>query len=152
MNVENGFAPSASLAFDPTLRFLRNGRDMSSYTHVDVLHESYFLAFLLLLSLNAPLNPGNPYIGSRTEHGFGTQDPADCSATLPEVATRALKSAWFHKWIVNLRPRPEDYGALIQARITNQNPRPQAAANLPTEVLNSQGVARTFAQNQRSEE
>lgn len=146
LNVVNGFPPSGSLTFDPTLRFLRNGRDMSSYTHVDVLHESYFLAFLLLLSLNAPLNPGNPYIGSKTEHGFGTLDGADCSATLPEVATRALKAAWFHKWIVNLRPRPEDYGALIQARNTKQTTQPQAAGKLHADVLNSQALARTFSQ------
>jgi hypothetical protein len=146
MNVENGFAPSASLAFDPTLRFLRNGRDLASYTHVDVLHETYFLAFLLLLQLNALPNPGNPYIGSRTEHGFGTQDGADCSATLPEVATRALKAAWFHKWIVNLRQRPEDYGALVHARLTNRTPLPQAAGHLHADVLNSQAVARTFSQ------
>ncbi|HKT49947.1 MAG TPA: vanadium-dependent haloperoxidase, partial [Candidatus Angelobacter sp.] len=146
MNVENGFPPSASLAFDPTLRFLRNGRDMASYTHVDVLHETYFLAFLLLLQLNAPLNPGNPYIGSRTEHGFGTLDGADCSATLPEVATRALKAAWFHKWIVNLRQRPEDYGALVHAHITNRSPMPQAASHLHADVLNSQAVAKTFSQ------
>ena len=73
LNVVSGFPPTGQLQFDPTLRFLRNGRDMASYTHVDVLHETYFLAFLLLLSLNAPLNPGNPYNGSRTEHGFGTQ-------------------------------------------------------------------------------
>ncbi|HET9365239.1 MAG TPA: phosphoesterase [Candidatus Angelobacter sp.] len=146
MNVENGFAPSASLAFDPTPRFLRNGRDLSSYTHVDVLHESYFLAFLGLLGLNVPLNPGNPYIGSRTEHGFGTLDAADCSATLPEVATRALKGAWFHKWIVNLRQRPEDYGALVHAHLTNRSPMPQAASHLHADVLNSQAVARTFSQ------
>jgi len=146
MNVENGFPPSAALAFDPTLRFLRNGRDMASYTHVDVLHETYFLAFLLLLSLNAPLNPGNPYVGSRTEHGFGTQDGADCSATLPECATRALKASWFHKWIVNLRQRPEDYGALVHAHITNRSPMPQAASHLHADVLNSQAVARTFSQ------
>ena len=146
MNVENGFPPSGSLAFDPTPRFLRNGRDMTAYTHVDVLHETYFLAFLLLLQLNAPLNPGNPYIGSRTEHGFGTLDGADCSATLPEVATRALKAAWFHKWVVNLRQRPEDYGALVHARLTNRAPMPQAASSLHADVLNSQAVARTFSQ------
>jgi hypothetical protein len=146
LNVENGFAPSGSLAFDPTPRFLRNGRDMASYTHVDVLHETYFLAFLLLLALNAPLNPGNPYNGSKTEHGFGTLDAADCSATLPEVATRALKASWFHKWIVNLRPRPEDYGALLHARLTNRTPMPQAAAKLHADALNSQAVAKTFSQ------
>jgi hypothetical protein len=146
INVENGFPPSGSLVFDPTFRFLRNGRDMASYTRVDVLHETYFLALLVLLGIKAPSNPGNPYNGSRTEHGFGTLDGADASATLPEMATRALKAAWFHKWIVNLRQRPEDYGALVHARITNRQHMPQAARVLHSDVLNSQAVARTFSQ------
>jgi hypothetical protein len=35
------------------------------------------------------------------------------------MATRALKASWFHKWVVNLRQRPEEIGALLQARMTN---------------------------------
>jgi hypothetical protein len=145
-NVQNGFPPSGSLTFDPTLRHIRNGRDLASYTHVDVLHEAYFIAFLVLAGLHTPLNPGNPYNGSRTEHGFGTLDAADCAATLPEMATRALKAAWFHKWIVNLRQRPEEYGALVHARKTNRVPVPKAALDVHADVLNSQAVAQTFSQ------
>jgi len=48
-----------------------------------------------------------------------------------------LKAAWFHKWIVDLRMRPEEYGALVQANLTHQNPMPQAAAALHHDVLNS---------------
>lgn len=145
-SVESGFPPSASLAFDPTLRHIRNGRDLASFTHVDVLHETYFIAFLVLTGIGTPLNPGNPYIGSRTEHGFGTLDPADCAGTLPEMATRALKASWFHKWIVNLRQRPEEYGALVHARKTNRVPMPKAALDVHADVLNSQAAARTFSQ------
>jgi hypothetical protein len=145
-NVQNGFPPSASLAFDSTLRHIRNGRDLTAYTHVDVLHEAYFIAFLILAGLHAPLNPGNPYIGSRSEHGFGTLDPVDCAATLPEMATRALKAAWFHKWIVNLRQRPEEYGALVHARLATVTPTPQASKNLHADVLNSQAVRNSFNQ------
>jgi hypothetical protein len=155
MNVQNGHAPSGVLAFDPTFRHIRNGRDLTSYTHVDVLHEAHFIAFLVLAGINTPLNPGNPYgvrqiggraIGNKSEHGFGTLDPADCAATLPEMATRALKAAWFHKWVVNLRQRPEEYGALVHARKTNRAPIPQAANALHADVLNSQAAAKTFAQ------
>jgi hypothetical protein len=145
-NVQNGFPPSGVLSFDPTLRHIRNGRDLASYTHVDVLHEAYFVAFLVLAGIHTPLNAGNPYNGSRTEHGFGTLDGADCAATLPEMATRALKAAWFHKWIVNLRQRPEEYGALVHARKTNRVPMPKAALDVHADVLNSQAVAQTFSQ------
>jgi hypothetical protein len=155
MNVQNGFPPSGVLQFDPTLRYIRNGRDLASYPHVCLPPEPYFIAMLILAGIDAPLNPGNPYgvrqhagtaIGNRSEHGFATLDPADCAGTLPEVTTRALKAAWFHKWVVNLRQRPEEYGALVHARKTNRAPIPQAANALHPDVLNSQGAARTFAQ------
>lgn len=136
-NVQNGLPPSASLVFDTTLRYLRNGRSLAAYTHVDVLHQAYFIAMLVLAGLGAPRNPGNPYIGSKTEHGFGTLGGADFPATIPEMATRALKASWFHKWIVNLRQRPEEYGALVQANKTNVKPFPQAAGALHSDVFNS---------------
>jgi hypothetical protein len=144
--VESGFTPSASLAFDATFRHMRNGRSLSAFTHVDVLHQSYFTAFLVLIGIGAPLNPGNPYVGSRSQHGFGTLDPVEAAATVPEMATRALKAAWFHKWIINLRQRPEEVGALVHARLTNRNPLPQASARLHPDVLNSQAAARVFSQ------
>jgi len=140
--VESGFAPSPSLAFDPTYRYVRMGRDMTAYTHVDVLHQEYFVAALVLAGINCPVNPGNPYVGSLSEHGFGTfgstaGGPVDAVGTVPEMATRALKAAWFHKWIVNLRQRPEEVGALVQALMTNQRPMPQAARALHRDLLNS---------------
>jgi len=112
------------------------------YTHVDALHQAYFVACLILAEIGTPVNPGNPYIGSQTQHGFGTfgsaqGGPVDAVGTLPEMATRALKAAWFHKWVVNLRQRPAELGALVHARLTNQNPMPQAAAALHHDVLNS---------------
>jgi hypothetical protein len=46
------------------------------------------------------------------------------------MAARALKAAWFHKWVVNLRQRPEEVAALVHAYLTNQHPMPQAARAL----------------------
>jgi hypothetical protein len=53
------------------------------------------------------------------------------------MSTRALKAGWFHKWIVHLRNRPEEYGALVHANLTHQDPMPQAAAALHHDVFNS---------------
>jgi hypothetical protein len=136
-NVQNGVRPTGQLHFDPVFRFLRQGRDLAAYTRVDVLYQAYFVAFMFLAGLGAQLNPGNPYLGSETERGFGTLGGPDAAGTLAEMATRALKAAWFHKWIVNLRMRPEEYGALVQANITHTHPFPQAAGALHADVLNS---------------
>jgi hypothetical protein len=141
-SVESGFPPSQSLQFDPVNRLMRMGRDLAAYTHVDVLHQAYFCASVIMAEIGTPPNPGNPYNHSLTQHGFGTfggpqAGPVDAVGTVPEMATRALKAAWFHKWVVDLRQRPEEVGALVQARLTNQNPMPQAAQHLHSDLLNS---------------
>lgn len=150
--IESGFQPSASLQYDPTYRFVRMGRDLTAYTHVDALHQAYFIAGLVLAGIGAPVNPGNPYVNSLSEHGFGTfgsassqAGPVDAVGTIPEMATRALKAAWFHKWIVNLRQRPEEMGALIQALMTNQHPMPQASRALHRDVLNSAALSLIYS-------
>ena len=143
--VQNGGNSGRTLAFDPTFRYLRSGRDLAAYTHVDVLYQGYFLAFLVLAGLGAAPNPGNPYIGSKTEKGFGTLGGPDAAATIGEMATRALKASWYHKWIKDLRLRPEEYGALVHARKTNVSPMPQAAAALHSNVLNSAALPIVFS-------
>lgn len=135
--IQNGGDSGRQLAFDSRFRYLRNGRDLTAYTHVDVLYQAYFVAFLVMAGLNTPPNSGNPYIGSTTEKAFATLGGPDAAGTLAEMATRALKAAWFHKWMKDLRLRPEEYGALVHARLTNSSPFPQAAAALHGDVLNS---------------
>jgi hypothetical protein len=135
--VQNGGDSGRALAYDPTFRYVRNGRDLAAYTRVDVLYQGYFVAFLALAGLGAAPNPGNPYLGSLTQKAFATLGGPDAAATLAEMATRALKASWFHKWIKDLRMRPEEYGALVHARKTNASPTPQAAAALHNDVLNS---------------
>jgi hypothetical protein len=145
--VQNGGDSGRSIAYDPTFRYLRTGRDLAAYTSVDVLYQAYFMAFLVLAGIGAPLNPGNPYLGSNTEKAFGTLGGPEGAGILGEMAIRALKAAWFHKWIKDMRLRPEEYGALVHARKTNAVPMPQAAAALHQDVLNSAGLAQTFSAN-----
>lgn len=135
--IQNGGDSGRQLVFDPTFRFIRNGRDLAAYTHVDVLYQAYFVAFLCLAGMGCPANPTNPYNSSRTQKAFGTLGGPDAAGTLTEVATRALKASWFHKWIKDLRMRPEEYCALVHAKLTNANPAPQAAQALHKDVTKS---------------
>ena len=143
--VQNGGASIGSIVADPTLRYLRNGRDLAAYTRVDVLYQGYLTAFLVLAGIGAPPNPGNPYNSSQTQKAFATLGGPDAAGTLAEMCTRALKAAWFHKWIKDLRMRPEEYGGLVQARKTGAAPMPQAAAALHNDVLNSAALPIVFS-------
>src|SRR5262245_53724758 len=134
--VQNGGDSGRRVEFDPVLRYVRNGRDLAAYTRVDVLYQAYFVALLVLTGLGTAPNPGSPYIGSGNQKSFGTFGGPDAAGTLTEMATRALKASWFHKWVKDLRMRPEEYGALVHARKTGTST-PQAAASLHSDVLNS---------------
>ncbi|HEV7892413.1 MAG TPA: vanadium-dependent haloperoxidase [Pyrinomonadaceae bacterium] len=135
--IQNGGDSHRPINYDPTPRYLRNGRDLSAYTQVDVLYQGYFTAFLMLAGIGAPPNPGNPYIGSVSQKAFATLGGPDAAGTIAEMASRALKASWFHKWVKDLRMRPEEYGGLVHARKTGASPMPQAAAALHADVLNS---------------
>jgi hypothetical protein len=142
LTVQDGNVTGLTNQIDPQLRFQHSGRDVAAWTHNDVLYQAYFVAFLVLNTIKAPLNPGNPYIGSRTENGFGTFGGPDFAATLAEVATRALKAAWYQKWQVHLRPRPEHTGGLVHLIKTGQGA--NTTAKLSDLILNSQGLQQSF--------
>ena len=144
-HVQNGGDSGKRLVPDPVQRYVRNGRDLTCYTNVDVLFQGYFTAFLVLAGIGAAQNPGNPYIGSNTQKAFATLGGPDAAATLCEAATRALKASWYHKWIKDLKIRPEEFGALVHARMTGFSPMPQAATAIHSDILNSQALARTFS-------
>ena len=123
-------------------RYRRNGRDLAAFTHVDVLYQAYFTAFLVLAGIGAPLNPGNPYNNSKTENGFGTFGGPDFAGTLGEVACKALNAVWYQKWFVHLRPRPEAIGGLVHLIKTGQGNKTDV--NLSHVILNSTGLQQSF--------
>ena len=144
LSIQNGVSTGQQNVSDSQPRFLHDGRGLAAWTHTDVLYQAYFVAYLVLNTIKAPLNPGNPYIGSKTENGFGTFGGPDFAATLAEVATRALKAVWFQKWQVHLRARPEVTGAIAHLIKTGQAA--QTDGKLSNVILNSQGLQQSFNQ------
>ncbi len=139
---QNGQGPFASNQADPNLQYMRNGRGLAAYVHVDVLFEAYFNACLVLIDVGAPLDPNNPYVGSRTQTGFGTFGAPHLKTLVAEVSQRALKAVWYQKWFVHRHLRPEAFGGLVHMTKTGQ-----ASYPLHSDVLNSDAVNHVFAQH-----
>jgi len=139
LRIQNGLNPLVTDSFDPTPRYIRNGRDLADYVHFDALYEAYLNACLILLGMGAPLDPGNPYLSLTKTDAFGTFGGPHILSLVTEVATRALKAVWYQKWYVHRRLRPEAFAGRVHHRLTG-------AANYPIdpEILNSQAVRRTF--------
>jgi hypothetical protein len=138
LNIQNG-GSSPSNQFDPVRRYIRNGRDLGQWVHIDVLFQAYLNALLILGSLGAPLDPGNPYIHSTTQIGFGTLGDPYNASVLASVAKMALKAVWYQKWFVHRRLRPEEFAGRIHNHLTH-------AATYPvhSDILNSGAVAQVF--------
>ena len=119
-------------AFDPVPRYMRNGRDIGQWVHIDVLFQAYFQAFLILAGAGAPFDDGNPYTNNPSQIGFGTFGGPHIATLLCEVSTRALKAVWYQKWFVHRRLRPEVHAARVHRTLF-------AGAGYPVhpEILNS---------------
>ncbi len=135
-NVQQGVAPTGSLAFDSVRRFMNRGRDLAAYTHVDELYQAYLVAYLVLATLKAPANPGFPYGGYKVQKAFSSLGGPDATGVLGLVARAAIDAVWYQKWVVNLRHRPEAGGGLVHLRKSNATPLPQAAAAFSTGFMN----------------
>ena len=154
LNVQKGFPPQQSLQYDPVRRYIRNGRDISQWVHIDVLYQAYFNAMMILLrgpdasdpnssGLGATYDSGNPYTSSQTQGGFGTFGAPHIAALMCEVATRALKAVWCQKWFVHRRLRPEVFAGRIHNHLIG-------AAHYPlygNGLFNSPALAAVYSQN-----
>jgi len=129
--VQRGTAQGPN-AFDPVPRYMRNGRDIGQWVHIDVLFQAYFHAFLILAGAGAPFDDGNPYTNSPNQLGFGTFGGPHIATLLCEVSTRALKAVWYQKWFVHRRLRPEVMAERVDRTLF-------AGAGYPvhSEILNS---------------
>jgi hypothetical protein len=146
LQVQNGISTGKSLTPGAALH-LHNGRGLAAYTHVDVLYQAYFIAYLVLNSIDgkgAPLNPGNPYNHSRTQNGFATLGQPDIASTLAAVAVEALKAVWYQKWWVHLRHRPESGGAIVYLMKTGKG---GIDGRVRATALNSRAVAESHRSN-----
>ena len=136
---QNGVNPATG-NIPGSLVYMRNGRDIGQWVHIDVLFQGYFQAFLTMAALGVPPNPGNPYLNSATQIGFGTLGGPYFATLVCEVATRALKAVWFQKWFVHRRLRPEVFGGRIHVHLTGQK-----TYDIHPDALNSAGVAESFS-------
>ncbi|MCG8529033.1 MAG: hypothetical protein MI749_00040 [Desulfovibrionales bacterium] len=73
LNIQNGGLPDKSITFEPTQRYIRNGRDLGQWVHIDFTYQGMLTACLVLLSFGTEaLALNNPYLCSNTQVGFVT--------------------------------------------------------------------------------
>lgn len=134
--IQNGTAAGPTV-LDPLPRYLRNGRDLGEYVHRDFTYQAFLNAALILLSTSGVSDPGNPYLVSPTQGGFLTFGGPHILDLVARAARCALLAAWYQKWQVHRRLRPEAYGGLVHHHLAHT----AAYPFLPAEILDTGAVA-----------
>ena len=119
--VQTGFSPWRESAYEPAQRYIVNGRDLAEFVHYDFAYQAHLAAALILINANAKSihncnqfkSGNNPYRYSTVEEGFVTFGPAETTDWMGRVTSAALKAAYFQKWQVHRRLRPEALGGLV---------------------------------------
>ncbi|WML32763.1 vanadium-dependent haloperoxidase [Clostridium sp. OS1-26] len=115
LNIQNGQAPSSILKLDPIPRYISNGRALGGYVHEDSSIQASQTACSILLSFGqGALSLSNPYLFSKTQQGFATFGSAHVLDFATRAARMALEAAWFQKFLVHRRVRPEEFGGCVQ--------------------------------------
>ncbi len=138
--VQNGQLPPTQNRFDPEPRYIRNGRNLGEYVHNDITIEDGVTPALILLSYgDQALDRGNSYLNSSSQEGFATFGRPHVLDFVTKAARPALEAAWFQKWLVHRRLRPEEFGGRIHNKLKGR-------ANYPIhpDVLASEALALTF--------
>ncbi len=138
---QNAQAVEANLTYGVNRVFIRNGRDLAHWVHIDQLTQAYYHALLVLLDIGAPLKPGIPYVStSSNQMGFGTFGAPFFSKLVSGPPGSALLAAWYQKWVVHRRLRPEVFAARVHNHVTSAYTYP-----LHNDVLDSDVLAAVFA-------
>jgi hypothetical protein len=148
--IQTGVPPYRNPEFDSTPRYINTGRALAEWVHYDFLYEAFHNAALILLNQgpetilnkNPYLNPSNPYKNSKIQTGFSTFGAPHICCLLGHAAMSALHAAWFQKWAVHRRLRPEAFGGRVhQTKV--------GAAQYPIhpDLMNSLAVSAVYSTN-----
>jgi hypothetical protein len=123
LDVQNGRPASSQAWFDRLPRYIRNGRDLGEWAHRDFSYQGPLVACLILLDYLAQHGPqvldeANPYKDSATQSGVVTFGAPHVLDLVARVANHAMKAAWYHKWLVHRRFRPEEATGRIHNHLT----------------------------------
>jgi hypothetical protein len=135
---QRGARPLSKLAFDAAPRFICSARELVEYVHRDFSFQAYMNAALIMLTWGKDaLAPSNPYRNSRTQFGDITFGSKNVLTLVAQAALLGQKGAYFHKWQVHRRLRPECFAGRIETHAVGRR-----QYDIHPDILRCEAVAR----------
>ncbi len=137
LGIQNGVAPSPLSKGNK--RYINDARALGEFVHVDFSYQAYLSAALILLGIPGSIDQGNFYTGSVSQGAFTSLGGPDILDLVTKAGNLALTGAWYQKWLVHRRARPEVYGGRLHQQLTGVK-----NYGLKDEIIDSAAVGRTF--------
>ncbi len=138
LSIQRGFTPNPLVKGNP--RYISDARALGEYVHKDYSYQAYLNAALILLSIPGSADFDNIYNTSVTQGAFTSLGGPDVLDLVAKAGNLALSGAWYQKWLVHRRLRPEAYGGRLHNQINGVKD-----YGLPAELVNSDAIAQTHA-------
>jgi membrane-associated phospholipid phosphatase len=113
LDVQNGADKRGLDFFAPERRFISTLRAGATYVHFDQVLNAFYNAAWILLS-----EPTGVPIDAKRQSAFGSLGSIHVFQVLGEVLGRAFRAAWWQKWGVHRRLRPEEFGGRVHHHLT----------------------------------
>lgn len=141
---QRGARPTAAPRFEAESRYIANHRALGEYVHRDFSFQAFLDAALISLRIGGDdvLSPTNPYRASRTQFGDITFGNKNLLSMLAQASLLAQKVAYYQKWQVHRRARPECIGGRIDVHLSGRR-----SYDIHPAILHSDAVARVKAAN-----
>lgn len=117
LSVENGTVLESDPVPSGTPTYLAHGRDLAHMVWQDAPGQFYDSAVKKALKDGAAFSPVNPYRNvplNNNQDPFVTWSLMDALACIYTASQVALSVAWYQKWVVHRRVRPEAFGNEVQ--------------------------------------
>ncbi len=112
-----GIKPREEMRMRSNARWMTTHRDLAEFVHHDFSFQSYLNAALIALRFGPEaLSPTNPYRSSKREFGDITFGSKMILTMLAQASLLGQKAAYYHKWSIHRRARPE----VVAARLDSQ--------------------------------
>jgi hypothetical protein len=146
LHIQNGGRPTGitTVRFEQEPRYIYNGRALAQYVLKDFVNMAYMNAAQIMRDFGADAyNKTNPYNSLSAQARsplFGNNHAVDL---LSRVSMGSQNVAWYQKWLVHRRARPEVFYGRVHNHIVND----KISYPINEEALRSSALAKVFDQN-----
>lgn len=141
--IQRGGKPSGitTVQFEDDERYLYNGRALAQYVLKDFVNQAYLGAARIIRGYGSgAYDTSDPYAGSNSQARsplFGNNHAVDW---LSRVAMGSQNVAWYQKWLVHRRARPEVFFGRVHNHLTN----PAITYDIHNDAIRSKSLDMVF--------